>query len=307
MGVYVQERTLDQRIAELADRDHGIVDVRGLYSVGATQRQIGRRLMSKRLVPLHRGVYAYGHRRLTNEGWWLAAVRAIGPGAILSHTHGAALLGLRPPLLGRINVTVQSTGRRQRRGIRVHNTQRLPADHVTVVDRIPVTTVARTLADLAGTLDTPALMRAIEAAERRRVLDVPSVLAVSAGRPGAQRLRRLLARETPHTRSDFEAALVALCDDYAIPRPLTNTEVHGYEVDAYWPGRNLVVELDSWEFHGTRGAFERDRERDADLHAYGITTLRFTYAQVTTRRHWVAQRLAPRSPRGSSSARRFAA
>jgi very-short-patch-repair endonuclease len=307
MGVYVQERTLDQRIAELADLDHGIIDTLGLYAIGATQRQIGRRLMSDRFVPLHRGVYAYGHRRLTNEGWWLAAVRAIGPGAVLSHSHGAALHGLRPPLLGRINVTVRGTGRRQRKGIRVHNAGHLPPDQVTVVHRIPVTTVARTLADLAGTVETPALVRAIEAAEHRNALDVPSVLAVSAGRPGAQRLRRLLAVETPHTRSEFEAALVAICDDHAIPRPITNTVVHGFEVDAYWPDRRLAVELDSWEHHGTRAAFERDRERDAELHAHGIATLRFTYAQVTNRRGWVARRLAPRSRRGSSSALRSAA
>jgi very-short-patch-repair endonuclease len=307
MDAYVHDRRVDRRIAELAHLDHGVIDVAELYALGASRTQITRRLSALRFAPLHRGVYAYGHRRLTNEGIWLAAVRAIGPGAVLSHTHGAALHGLRPPLLGRINVTVRSTGRRQRKGIRVHSTRWLPDDHVTVVDRIPVTTVARTLADLAATLDTPALMRAIEAAERRRLLDVPSVLEVSAGREGAPRLQRLLQAETPHTRSDFEAALVALCDDYGIPRPQTNVQVHGYEVDAYWPDRKLAVELDSWEFHGTRHAFEGDRERDADLHAHGVATLRFTYDQVTTRRRWVARRLAPRSRRGSSSALRSAA
>jgi very-short-patch-repair endonuclease len=150
-------------------------------------------------------------------------------------------------------------------------------------------------------------MRAIEAAEHRGLLDVPSVLEVSAGRKGAPRLKRLLRSETPHTRSEFEAALVALCDDYRIPRPATNVQVHGYEVDAYWPDRKLVVELDSWEYHGSRQAFEADRERAADLHAHDIATLRFTYDQVTERRHWVARRLAPRSRRGSSSALRSAA
>src|ERR1700754_3877636 len=297
MGVYVHAGPLERQIGKLADLDHGILDTGGLYQVGATQREIGRRLMSGRLVPLHRGVYAYGHRRLTNEGWWLAAVRAIGRGAVLSHAHAAALHGLRPPLLGRINVTVRSTGRRQRKGIRVHSVRDLPPEHVTVVDRIPVTTVARTLADLTGTLGTPALLRALEAAEHRNVLDVTSVLEVSAGRAGAPRLQRLLQGEIPHTRSELEAALVALCDAYAIPRPRTKTVVHGYEVDAYWPDRRLAVELDRWKHHGTRHAFERDRERDAELHAHGVATLRFTYAQVTTRQAWVARRLAPRSRR----------
>jgi very-short-patch-repair endonuclease len=307
VGVYVQDETLDHRIAVIANLDHGILDTQGLYALGATERQIGRRLMSRRLVPLHRGVYALGHRRLTNAGWYLAAVRAIGPGAVLSHTHAAALHRIRPPLLGRINVTVVSRGRRQRKGIRVHSVRDLPPEHVTVVDRIPVTTVARTLADLAGTVDEPALMRAIEAAESLELLDVPSVLAVSAGRTGAQRLRRLLEQETPHTRSEFEAAFNVLCDRHGIPRPVMNTEFHGFEVDCVWPEHHLVVELDSWRFHRSRAAFERDRERSAELHARGVTTLRFTYRQVTTRPSWVASRLAPRSRDGSSSLRRSAA
>jgi uncharacterized protein DUF559 len=252
-------------------------------------------------------IAALGHRRLTNPGWYLAAVRAIGPGAVLSHTHAAALHGIRPPLLGRINVTVVSRGRRQRKGIRVHSTLDLPPEHVTVVDRIPVTTVARTLSDLAATLDAPALARAVEAAESLQLLDITSVLAVSAGRPGAMRLKPLLEQDPPHTRSEFEAAFNVLCDRHGIPRPAMNTVFHGFEVDCVWPEHNLVVELDSWRFHRSRAAFERDRERSAELHARGVTTLRFTYRQVTTRQHWVASRLAPRSRDGSSSLRRSAA
>src|SRR5215216_6264704 len=122
MDAYLHEGRLDERIAALAERDHGIVDVDGLRAVGASRTQIGRRLAAKRLIPLHRGVYALGHRRLTNAGWWLAAVKAMGPAAVLSHTHAAALHEIRPPLRGRINVTVRSSGRRQRKGIRVHAT-----------------------------------------------------------------------------------------------------------------------------------------------------------------------------------------
>jgi very-short-patch-repair endonuclease len=86
-----------------------------------------------------------------------------------------------------------------------------------------------------------------------------------------------------------------------------NTQVADYEVDAYFPEHDLVVELDSWRHHGTRAAFERDRTRDADLHARGIATVRFTYQQIMTRQQWVANRLAPRFRRGSSSSRRSAA
>jgi very-short-patch-repair endonuclease len=311
MGAYVHEETLDRRLAALADANHAVVEVRQLQAIGATRRQIGWRIDSRRLIPLHRGVYAVGHRRLKPEGWWLAAVRAIGPGAVLSHAHAAALWDLRPTPGGRVNVTVHSSGRRRRKGIRVHATRDLPPDHVTIRNRIPVTTVARTLADLAGTVELPQLARAVEAAEALRHLDVPSVLAASAGRPGAIALKRLLEEDPPHTRSDFEAAFNALCDRYGLPRPVTNTHVLGHLVDCVWPDHGLIVELDSWRHHGTRAAFERDRERDAELASSGYATLRFTYRQVTRRHGWVAAKLRPslvrRSPRRTSSSRRFAA
>ena len=105
--------------------------------------------------------------------------------------------------------------------------------------------------------------------------------------------------------------MVVLCRRHRIERPRTNVVVHGHLVDCHWPEHRVVVELDSWRFHNTRAAFERDRERDADLQAHGFATLRFTYAQVTRRGPWVVSRLRPvlasRSRRGSSSARRSAA
>jgi very-short-patch-repair endonuclease len=307
MDAYVHEGVLDQRIAEIADRFHGVVDVDQLRGVGASRTQIGSRLESGRLIRLHRGVYAVGHRRLTPRGWWLAAVRAIGPGAVLSHAHDGALWNLRSPPGGRVNVTVLSKGRRQRKGIRVHATLDLPPEHVTVHDGIPVTTPERTLTDLAATVDVPALARALEEAEKHQLLDVPSLLAVCAGRPGARRIRKLVATQLPKTRSELEAAFVQLCERHGLPRPVMNAKLDGYEPDAYWPEHCLVVEIDSWLHHGTRAAFERDRTRDADLHARDIATVRFTEEQVTNRQGWVASRLAPRFQRGSSSSRRSAA
>jgi hypothetical protein len=307
MDAYVDEGTLDQRIAALADRFHGVLDVVQLRSIGASRTQLGKRIQSRRLVPLYRGVYAVGHRRLTNSGRWLAAVRALGNGAVLSHVHAAALWNLRHPPGGRIHVTVPKGGRAKRKGLIVHRSVDLPPDHVTLHDGIPVTTPARTLADLAGTVEAPALARAVEAAEFHGLLHVPSLLAACAGRPGARRIRKLVEAELPHTRSEFEVAFVALCDRYGLPRPIMNAQIYGYEVDAYWPDHGLAVELDSWRHHGTRAAFERDRERDAELQARGITIVRFTYGQVTTRQRWVASRLAPRFRRGSSSSRRSAA
>jgi very-short-patch-repair endonuclease len=311
MCAYLDERTLDQRIAALAHRNHGIVDVDELYASGATRRQIGHRVATERLIALYRGVYAVGHKRLKKEGWWLAAVRALGPGAVLSHIQAAAMWDLRPSPGGRVHVTVPQGGRVKRKGLIVHRTTVLPPSQVSVRDGIPVTTVPRTLADLAGTVDSPVLARAVEAAEYHNLLDVPSVLAVSAGRPGATRLKPLLEQDPPHTRSDFEAAFNELCDRHGLPRPVMNTQFHGYEVDCVWPSHNLVVELDSYRFHSSRAKFESDKERDAELHSLGVSSLRFTYRQVTTRQPWVAAKLrpslAPRSRRGSCASRRSAA
>jgi very-short-patch-repair endonuclease len=195
--------------------------------------------------------------------------------------------------------------------MRVRSTLDLPQDQATIRDEIPVTTPTRTLVDLAGAAGRAQLSRAIEAAEYRELLDVPSLLVVSAGRSGAAVIRELVSEELPHTRSDFEAAFVDLCDRYGLPRPVMNAVIAGHEVDAVWPDHKLIVELDSWRHHGTRAAFERDRERDADLHAAGYVSQRLTYRQVTARSGWVAARLrpsfAPRSRRGSSSSRRSAA
>ena len=120
MDAYFDEGTLDQRIAALADRDHGIVDVDGLRAIGASRTQIGRRIENRRLIPLYRGVYAVGHRRLTRAGTWLGAVRALGPRAVLSHTQAAALWEMRPAPGGRIHVTVPPGGRARRTGVIVH-------------------------------------------------------------------------------------------------------------------------------------------------------------------------------------------
>ena len=188
MDAQVVEGTLDQRIAVLAHADHGIVDRAGLHAVGASRTQIGTRIRAGRLIPLHRGVYAVGHSRLTQRGWWLAAVRALGEGAVLSHAHAAALWNLRAPPGGPVHVTTGPGGRSRRAGLIVHRSRSLRAEHVTLHERIPVTSVARTLSDLAGTVEAAALARAVEAAESLRLLDVPSALAAAAGRPGAARL-----------------------------------------------------------------------------------------------------------------------
>jgi predicted transcriptional regulator of viral defense system len=141
-------RTRDQAIAALADKQYGVVARRQLLALGVDRGAIERRLERNLLIPLHRGVYAVGHRRLTRDGVWLAAALAAGPRAVLSHRDAGALHGLGQWSAGRVEVTTPGCARSTDR-IRVFGRRALVAEDVAVVGGIPVTSVARTLVDLA--------------------------------------------------------------------------------------------------------------------------------------------------------------
>jgi predicted transcriptional regulator of viral defense system len=153
------ERHPDHLIGALAAAQHGVVSRRQLLGAGLTPEMVRTRVAMRRLVPLHRGVYAVGHRRLRREGHWLAAVLAVGPGAALSHREAAALHGLRPA--DRTTVDVTAAARRRVPGVQVHRVERIDAADATSVDGIPVTTVARTLVDLASVVPPQALRKAL--------------------------------------------------------------------------------------------------------------------------------------------------
>ena len=193
---------------------------------------------------------------------------------MLSHGCAGGLLGLRPASRGLVDITsVVHMGRRLP-GVTRHCGRLHPEDR-TLRDGIPVTSVPRTLLDLAEVLQPPQLARAIEAAERQRVFDLAAVhrlLDRSRGRRGVKPLATLLSdyAEPVLTRSDIEAILFALCRDGGLPLPAMNTVVEGEEVDALFAAQRVVVEVDSRGFHMTTAAFERDRRRDAKLMLAGV-------------------------------------
>ena len=153
-------------------------------------------------------------------------------------------------------------------------------------DDVPVTRLARTLLDCATVLTPRQLRNDIEAAERLRLFDLAAVEAAcgrNRGHHGVKPLRVALADmhgEPPITRSDLELLFLEFCRARGIPLPATNVVVCGYEVDATWIERKLIVELDSYEFHCTRMAFERDRQRDAELQLNGFRIVRVTYRRI---------------------------
>src|SRR5205823_5583474 len=197
-------------------------------------------------------VYAAGHRALTAQGRWLAAVLACGPDAVLSHRSAAALWDLRPTTRASIDVTAPRT-RHRRPGIDLHHSRCLEPDHRTEHRRIPCTTVARTLVDLASVVDEAGLERAWRRAEMLGILDVAAIRGVLGnghGRPGAGRLRALLLDDAVDvfTRSELEERFLSLCLDAGLARPAVNARVEAngttYEVDFLWREQRLVIETD---------------------------------------------------------------
>lgn len=274
----------ERALAQLATRQHGVVAYRQLLGLGFGPGAIERRTLSGRLHRLHRGVYGVGRTRVEIEGRWLAAVLACGDGAILSRRSAAALWGLRQSET--IEVTVAGRIRPRHPGIVAHTSRDLPDEDRAFRHAIPVTTVARTVLDLAGVVQRSDLERTIEEAERLRLLDLSDLqrlLDRGSRRRGTNLLRQILAEELPGTaatRSHLERRFLMLSERAGLPPPQVNVGVAGLEVDCLWSRQRLVVELDGHTFHRTRAAFERDRARDAVLQLAGFRVLRITHRRL---------------------------
>ncbi len=285
-GVKVQKDStegVDWTIAALAGRQHGVVARGQLLRLGLTRKVIERRIAAGSLIPIHRGVYMVGHRAAPPLAPEMGAVLAHRGRAAASHLSAGAVLELtsRPTV---VHVTVPH-GARSRRGIVVHCSPLDPTE-VRRHQRIPVTSPARTLLDLAAILEPDDFERAAAEAWSRRIVrrqELEDQLTRSPHRRGAPALRALLAldRDPARTRSRAERLLLRLIRDARLPEPETNQYVGPHEVDCLWRAQRLVVEFDSWSFHSSRRAFERDRRKDAALLALGYRVLRLTWRRLT--------------------------
>jgi very-short-patch-repair endonuclease len=274
----------------------GVVSFDQLRQLGLSRREIGRRVDVGRLHQLHRGVYAPGHPAVGSEGRRWAAVLAVGDHAFLSHDSAADAFGFRVSNSRLTHITVRGRGGRVRRaGIRIHRPHVLPDDEVTTLRRMPITTPARTLIDLAAAgLRGRPLEAALDGAEVDKILDFADLhrlLARYPRRPGTRSLKAQLSRYggPVDTRSRLERLAYELCDDHGLPRPRVNTVIEGRVRDFYWPHRGLVVEADSYRFHRSPSALNDDRERDVELTLAGYRVLRFTWEQVTGRPDYVVR------------------
>jgi very-short-patch-repair endonuclease len=254
------DREIDALIARLAGEAHGIVTARELLAQGVSMRSIAGRAASGRLHRLHQGVYAVGHRALSHKARWLAAVRAIGPQAVLSHRSAAEALGLLPASEAPIHVTLPGrAGRIRRAGIRVHRPRAFDPAVVTELDAIPVTTVPRTLSDMRRTEPAWRVRQARRAAEKDGLLtDLTS----------------------DRTRSDLERRFLSICRRHGLPEPEINVRIGPFTVDFLWRDIGLIVEVDGWQYHRGRQAFRDDRDRDTALAGLGFAVHRFADSRI---------------------------
>ena len=279
--------TGERGIAALAARQHGVVTRAQLRDLGFKESAIDRRVAAGRLHRAHRGVYAVGHRLLSRHGRWMAAVLACGGGAALSHASAAALWELRRAAPARVDVTVPTAGGRAQRPIRVHRVATLRPHEVTIKDAIPVTTPARTILDLAATLQAAHLENVLDRNEILELTDYPSLAALARAHPGHHGAHKLLETLRRYdaganlTRSGLEVLFRQVCHDHGLPQPRVNTTVAGKEVDFLFDQARLIVETDSWRYHKTQRAFENDRARDVLTTKAGYRTLRFTDRQLS--------------------------
>jgi hypothetical protein len=288
----------------LARRQHGVVSTRQLKALGYGRNSASKANGVGRLHRVHRGVYRVGYRRLTWEGRCMAAVLAAAPNparrghspVVASHYAAAWLWDLLRYRPETIHVTVPSQ-RRARRPFAVHVADLAARDRA-LREGIPVTSLPRTLLDLAAGLRPEQLASALQRGEERKLLDLRTldeVLARTSHHPGASALRRALDIYRPTavvTRSDLERDFLALVLEAGLPPPRMNFVVAGMELDAFWPERAFAVELDVFETHGSRRSFEEDRVRQESLLLAGIATIRVTGARLGREPEAVLARLA---------------
>ena len=283
-----QVRTVQER---LASKQHGVVTRAQLLSAGFSSMEIRRRVENGLLLPFHRGVYRVGHRAPSIEAAYMAAVLACGEGAALSgraaaHLHG--LIKVRPP-----PPEVTAPTERRVPGIRTRRS-RLDERDATRQRGIPLTTVPRTLVDLAAVLDGDDLARAAhEAGVRYRTTpaQVKAVLARTPRAPGAAKLRWVM-EGAPVSLSKLEKRFLDLLRSAGLPLPQTNRPAGGHRVDCRWPEYRLTVELDSYRFHNSRYASEQDRRREREARGRGDDYRRYTWNDVE-RRDEVLRELGP--------------
>lgn len=292
------------RIADLATLQGGVVSLDQLRGEGISRRLASERAQASSLHRVHRGVYAVGHRSISQAALLRAAVLACGEGAVVSHATAAAFWELQDRWPRLIDVTVPVEAGRKIEGIRCRRC-RYPAGEEVIIRRgVPCTTPARTLIDLAGIWGIDSLRKAVERAALLKRLDLDALdLAIhnAKRRRGLRILQMVVADwrtrdgKLPDVRSDFEALVFPRLRALGLPVPACNVKIRTEDgilmVDFLWEDQRLVLETDGGETHETPVAFQRDRRRDQLLLASGYRVMRATWKQIHDDLDGVATRI----------------
>jgi hypothetical protein len=289
------ERTVEKVIARLASRTWGVVTRAELLAAGITEREIDHRLGLGALIRLHPGVYRVGHMAPSTEATYLAAVSACGDGALLSGHAAAHLLGV---TRARTAPPPEVTSERERRvrGVRTKRTRGSLILDAMTWRGIPVTTVARTIVDLASSLSLNDLSRVCHEAGVKHKTTPGQVKAVLERRPnakGAGNLRLIFEGDAPALLSRLEERFRELLAAARLPLPEFNRPASGRRIDCRWDWVPLTVELDSYTFHHSRHAWEQDRRREREARARGDEFRRYTWGDVFEEPRLVLAELRP--------------
>jgi very-short-patch-repair endonuclease len=294
-----------RNITEIAERQHGVVTLEQALASGLTPDQIQRRLSTGRWEGMGRGVYRLAGSRRTWEQRLLALTLAAGPAAAASHRSAAALLAIpgferRAP----IEVTTPRVSRHRADGEIVHRWRPFPHHHLTVIEGIVTTRVARTLCDLAGVLHPGKTERAIDNCLAMGIATPGTLQAAfsdlaSRGRKGTAVLRLLLADRSAGyipPASETEARFRDLVREAGLPEPVRQLDVGDDEawigrVDVAYPPARLLIELDSRRHHSSKLDVEADAARDRRLTRTGWRVVRFTWTDLVERPGWVVSEL----------------
>jgi len=277
---------VDVRVARAAGEARWVLSFGELRSLGLTSEQVEGRVRAGVLHRIHRGVYAYGRPELSFEGACRAALLASGPAAAISHGSAARLWNLRGSI-GAIHLTVPRS-RDGHPGLIVHRPRTFPLADMVEREGLEVTTVARTLLDLAAREPLGRVEQLLHEAGVQRVLDVHSIhetCARNADHRGRRKLEAALHAEVAPSRSGLERAFLELCQSGGLPAPVVNghlwTGDRLEEVDFHWPSARLVVEVDGARYHSSRWRRRRDAEKTLRLEAANWRVRRFSELEIT--------------------------
>jgi hypothetical protein len=276
----------------VAAKQNGNITRQQLHGLGLDDAAIAYRVKIGRLHRVYRGVYAVGRPPITPQEWARAALLACGQGAVLSHSSAMALWGYWSHWDRPYEVTV--VGDRRTKGIRVHRSTTLRRREVTWQSRIRVTTPAKTALDMSPRLNDRSLKRVVNNMLNSLWSNedqFTKTLSRHPNAPGARRIAKLLGLPGTPTRSGWEDEFPAFCAKHGLPAPVMGAPIGRYIVDALFVAERVIVELDSWSYHGGKPAFETDRERDAYMLARGFVTVRVTEERLDERPAEEAARL----------------